>query len=950
MSNNSLSPDGAGGKDPESVARERLSEKHIADLRTCGLTWETIVRGGYWTATEPKVIGELLKRRDAAKLGPCLMLPYFTLDGSPVSGYVRAKPDHPPPPKKEDDKPAKYLSPSKVPIRSYFLPGAGEAVLDGSRPVVVTEGEKKSAAIWQCDVAVVGLAGVECWSKRRTKGGDGRAQGPRRLLDDLARIPWSGRTVYIVFDSDLVEKREVQRAEASLARALSAVGAVVKLVRVPSAADGAKQGIDDYLARQSDAAAALHDLFTAALDFGEITRRVEAGQYRVQDGRIVREVPTRDGPVETALCNFAARIVEEVVRDDGSGELAIVYAIEGERGQARLPRVHVPADQFTAMNWPAECWGARTVVHAGQGNRDHLRAAVQMLSDPDRRIIYTHLGWREIDGGWHYLHAGGAVGPAGPNPEVCCDPPGPLGRFVLPAPGAADAVRAAVEASLRLLDGRVPDRISFPIVAAVYRAVLGPCDFAVHLAGPSGAFKSEWAALAQQHFGPGMDARHLPGSWSSTGNALEGLAFAAKDALVVVDDFAPAGTSADVQRMNRDAERFLRAQGNNSGRLRMTSDARLRAERPPRGLTLSTGEDTPRGQSIRARLVVVELDRGDIPAGALSEYQRDAAAGHYAHALAGFVAHVAPRYGQVLDRLAAERTELRDRFGAAGGHARTPAAAADLALGLRHLLAFAASVGAVTRPERDDLWRRGTAAFQCLTGEQADHIAAADPVDLFLRLVRAAVSSGRAHVAGLTGDAPGEGPEAWGWRSRVLGTGEHERVEWQPQGHRVGWLDDGLVFLEPDGVYAEAQRLAGEQGQSVPLAPRTLHRRLNERGLLARVEESAGKVRFCVRRVLEGHRRDVLCFHAGTLFPAESAPSVPTADGSPPEGEDPGSTPRPECANSPPECANGAPHSGRVRTCSRPEKAEQRDGKAHSAHSRNGETPSGANGQWSPWA
>jgi hypothetical protein len=31
----------------------------------------------------------------------------------------------------------------------------------------------------------------------------------------------------------------------------------------------------------------------------------------------------------------------------------------------------------------------------------------------------------------------------------------------------------------------------------------------------------------------------LPAAWSSTGNALEVLAFHAKDALLVIDDFAP---------------------------------------------------------------------------------------------------------------------------------------------------------------------------------------------------------------------------------------------------------------------------------------------------------------------------------------------------------------------------------------------------------------------------
>ena len=55
-------------------------------------------------------------------------------------------------------------------------------------------------------------------------------------------------------------------------------------------------------------------------------------------------------------------------------------------------------------------------------------------------------------------------------------------------------------------------------------------------------FKSELAALCQQHYAPEMDSRHLIG-WHSTGNSLETMAFAAKDALLVVDDFAPGGAS-----------------------------------------------------------------------------------------------------------------------------------------------------------------------------------------------------------------------------------------------------------------------------------------------------------------------------------------------------------------------------------------------------------------------
>jgi hypothetical protein len=122
------------------------------------------------------------------------------------------------------------------------------------------------------------------------------------------------------------------------------------------------------------------------------------------------------------------------------------------------------------------------------------------------------------------------------------------------------------------------------VLCAPWRAVLGACDHSLYLAGLTGEGKTELAALAQQHFGRQLDARHLPGSWISTGNSLEALASAAKDALLVVDDFAPEGGPQDVQRLHREASRLLRAQGNRSGRDRLRPDGELRPPRAPSGL------------------------------------------------------------------------------------------------------------------------------------------------------------------------------------------------------------------------------------------------------------------------------------------------------------------------------------------------------------------------------
>ncbi|HZZ77936.1 MAG TPA: DUF3854 domain-containing protein, partial [Gemmataceae bacterium] len=254
------------------------------------------------------------------------------------------------------------------------------------------------------------------------------------------------------------------------------------------------------------------------------------GAYRISAGRIVYLKPTMQGVVEVPLSNFWACISDTVILDDGVSKSA-AFGIEGGLVDGRpLPRVTVNASEFPRMDWLTSAWQGRAVVFAGQGARDHLRCAIELLStERIERTEFLHTGWREIGGAWAYLHAGGAIGSDGPIETVTVTLPSSLAGFQLPAPPIERKLTEAVRASLRLLD-LAPPRIMFPLLASAYRAVLGACDFSIHVSGPSGVFKTETTALIQQHFGRGLDARHLPGSWSSTANALEVQAFLAKDA------------------------------------------------------------------------------------------------------------------------------------------------------------------------------------------------------------------------------------------------------------------------------------------------------------------------------------------------------------------------------------------------------------------------------------
>ena len=421
---------------------------------------------------------------------------------------------------------------------------------------------------------------------------------------------------------------------------------------------------------------------------------VEAGPYFVtRHGMIAWRKETRDGSVSVPLCNFTAQIVAEEVIDDGA-ERCTILGIEGTMPDGRrLTYARVPAERFNSLSWVTESWGTAPVIFAGHGTKDHLRAAIQMLSGAvPRRTVYGHLGWRRIGDHWAYLHSGGAVHADGAPDgiEVDTGTDGLL-AYELPAVPVASELSEAVRASLALLD-LGPDTITASLLGAVYRAPLAepsPVDFALHLTGPTGAFKTELTALAQAHFGAAFHGRRLPASWADTANMLEKKSFLAKDAVLVVDDFAPTGTTADIQRLHREADRLFRAAGNRSGRARMRADGGSRPTYYPRGLIISTGEDIPSGQSLRARLLVLELTSGEIPADTLSAAQADAAKGLFAAAMAGYLRWLAPQIDRLQETLPGRQRALRDVLVQGAQHRRTPDVAASLIVGWETFLRFA---------------------------------------------------------------------------------------------------------------------------------------------------------------------------------------------------------------------------------------------------------------------
>jgi putative DNA primase/helicase len=245
----------------EGGAKLKLDPRHQAELRASGLSAVTIGSAGIVTTTDAeigKILGWKPHDRDW-KQG--MLFPYRSVDGA-IIPFARIKLDDP---RLDDKKLIKYESPRRLGNRAYFPPGFGE-LFGASDYVLVTEGEKKALAATQAEFPCIGLVGVWGWQRKRARTANGKAVGVRPLISDLRALNWMGRKVYIVFDSDALDKPEIRMAETELAKVLETHGAIVHVVRLPDGGDDEKVGLDDFLvAHGSDGAAELRGLLESAL-------------------------------------------------------------------------------------------------------------------------------------------------------------------------------------------------------------------------------------------------------------------------------------------------------------------------------------------------------------------------------------------------------------------------------------------------------------------------------------------------------------------------------------------------------------------------------------------------------------------------------------------------------------------------------------------------------------
>ncbi|MDL1970677.1 MAG: DUF927 domain-containing protein [Candidatus Desulfofervidaceae bacterium] len=230
-----------------------LSEWVLEDLNKSGLSLEIIQEMGVWMPVNSEEVKKILKFnpfRNSANEG--YFIPYLHVQGQ---NFQRLKLKYPQS-LKENEKPAKYLSPSNAGVHLYALPHDWKKRNNPKAHIIICEGEKKTAKVSQHarnletefqKYCVLGVGGATSWN-----------------CPEWNEVILNSKTIYLAFDADYTTNITVAKSVLKLILFLHSKG--VKEVKTLIWDLERGKGIDDYLVSQPDPDATLQNLIKQSKD------------------------------------------------------------------------------------------------------------------------------------------------------------------------------------------------------------------------------------------------------------------------------------------------------------------------------------------------------------------------------------------------------------------------------------------------------------------------------------------------------------------------------------------------------------------------------------------------------------------------------------------------------------------------------------------------------------
>jgi len=692
---------------------DKLLESHYKHLSDSGIADVVIIERGYrsiFGKSEPAVVEAGFLRSQIR--APGILIPLLRPDGS--NGAFQYRPDNPR--TGDNHKPIKYETPkgagNVLDVPKRCIPMLGDPKI----PLWHTEGAKKADAGASNRLCMVNLIGVWGWKGKNEHG------ATVVLGADFDHIALKNRIHVMAFDADNTVNKQVRLAQLRYAEFLNRKGGIVKYCNLPADGAGNKMGIDDYLAAGhsvDDLWALVSDDLPVFVEPPQAEIPVITNEYIVHADRLCwKKQKQNGGYVIEPLCNFTANILEEIIHDDGIEEKRCI-AIEGQlHNGISLPVVKVPASSFSSMSWVPESWGMAANISPGNSIKDNLRNAIQITAEGKQsRRVYSHTGWRVIDGERVFLMPTGSIGASNVNVDL-----GDLTRYGLPFDTSEIAVKDAVRCSVNFLNISNRPEVTYPLWGILYSAPLEEIinhDFLLWYAGGTGTLKSSIQGQGLSHYGV-FNYKTLPLAWGS-GSTAKGLLkrmSSLKDVVSCIDDWAPGATLKQQNESEQMAELIIRSIGNKAKQAKLQADGAIAKTYGPRGAVIASGEQLPSGQGRNARIFVVDMrpDDLDLEVIILAEQEKHL----YPFAMSGYIDWLRRNWDYVVDLIRPMRREWRTSLSSNQMHKRLPGAVATLYSGIYLGLLYAEEVGAISSTEAGE---RRSVGWDCLVSLADRHSA-----------------------------------------------------------------------------------------------------------------------------------------------------------------------------------------------------------------------------------
>jgi hypothetical protein len=542
----------------------------------------------------------------------------------------------------------------------------------------------------------------------------------------------------------------------------------------------------------------------------ETLKNASAGQYTVIDGKFHRTVWVGKGDQaeerHIPLCNFIARVRQDILKDSGTAPERFLK-IDGRLNGSVLPSVTIPDNQFDSMNWIRGKWGIKAQIERSidKVERHINQAIIKSSGKVPEHTLYTHSGWRDVDGQMVYLTNGGATG----RPDIEVELPSELSRYCLPL-NVEGNPKEAILKSLDLLDiGEL--KVTLPALIAPYLAVLNvfeETNFTIWYQGDSGSFKSSLCALSLSHFG-NFTEKSLPTNWYGTKTELEKLAFHAKDIVFCIDDFAPPTGQAQKKQQNDTAEYILRQYANRQARVRSNPDMTSQRTYIPRGLLLTSGERLPdSGVSRAARMLPVVIGKDDLfrtneDKRTLRLTRAQENRKFYPVAMVYYIQWIQNNWQAVDDKFHAYFKEYRiSNIQDTDIHRRLIDSISMMQSGYHILLDFAVDMKALSQSTADDMLDIGWATLVDLLEYQNKKINIQKPGERFIEIIKNLLAGGK-YILRVKNES--------GWAMTTPAPGETF----------IGWDDvtEEVIYLNPAESYRAVFTYCSYTGDYFPSSP-----------------------------------------------------------------------------------------------------------------------------------